>query len=135
MPRSLAELGIERGEFEAALPELADAAFADPSLRTNPRMPLLSELLELLEVGGGAAGEPPRGRALGARARRHRARAPPRGAPAVGARGRGGGPAPPALWSGAPGRVCGPWRPPSGSRSTKARPPPSPPVCSPASCS
>ena len=51
MPRSLAELGIARGDFEAALPELADAAFADPSLRTNPRMPLLAELLELLEAG------------------------------------------------------------------------------------
>ena len=51
MPASLSELGIARGDFEAALPALADAAFADPSLRTNPRMPLLSELLELLEAG------------------------------------------------------------------------------------
>jgi acetaldehyde dehydrogenase/alcohol dehydrogenase len=51
MPRSLADLGIARPEFEAALPELADAAFADPSLRTNPRMPLVFELIELLEAG------------------------------------------------------------------------------------
>jgi acetaldehyde dehydrogenase/alcohol dehydrogenase len=51
MPASLSELGIRRDEFEAALPELADAAFADPSLRTNPRMPLLSELIALLEAG------------------------------------------------------------------------------------
>ena len=51
MPGSLAELGVSRADFEAALPELADAAFADPSLRTNPRMPLVSELLELLEAG------------------------------------------------------------------------------------
>jgi acetaldehyde dehydrogenase / alcohol dehydrogenase len=51
MPGSLSELGIAREEFEAALPALADAAFADPSLRTNPRMPLVSELLELLETG------------------------------------------------------------------------------------
>jgi acetaldehyde dehydrogenase/alcohol dehydrogenase len=51
MPRGLSELGIPRSEFDAALPELADAAFADPSLRTNPRMPLVSELLELLEAG------------------------------------------------------------------------------------
>ncbi|HET9738359.1 MAG TPA: iron-containing alcohol dehydrogenase, partial [Solirubrobacteraceae bacterium] len=51
MPHGLAELGIARSEFDAALPELADAAFADPSLRTNPRMPLLSELLGLLEAG------------------------------------------------------------------------------------
>ncbi|HET8756977.1 MAG TPA: bifunctional acetaldehyde-CoA/alcohol dehydrogenase [Solirubrobacteraceae bacterium] len=51
MPRSLAEWGVGRAEFDAALPELADAAFADPSLRTNPRMPLVSELVELLEAG------------------------------------------------------------------------------------
>ena len=51
MPGSLSELGIARPEFEAALPELADAAFADPSLRTNPRMPLLAELIALLEAG------------------------------------------------------------------------------------
>jgi acetaldehyde dehydrogenase/alcohol dehydrogenase len=51
MPASLSELGIARADFEAALPELADAAFADPSLRTNPRMPLLTELIELLEAG------------------------------------------------------------------------------------
>ena len=51
MPNSLGELGIARSEFEAALPDLADAAFADPSLRTNPRMPLLSELIELFEAG------------------------------------------------------------------------------------
>ena len=51
MPASLSELGIARGEFEAALPDLADAAFADPSLRTNPRMPLVSELIALLEAG------------------------------------------------------------------------------------
>ena len=50
-----------------ALPELARAAFEDPSIRTNPRIPLVRELTELLEpasAGGSAAGE--RG---GARAR------------------------------------------------------------------
>lgn len=50
IPRSLAACGIERREFEAALPELARAAFEDPSLRTNPRMPLVRELVELLEA-------------------------------------------------------------------------------------
>jgi acetaldehyde dehydrogenase/alcohol dehydrogenase len=50
IPRSLAEAGIERREFEAALPELARAAFEDPSVRTNPRMPLVRELVELLEA-------------------------------------------------------------------------------------
>jgi acetaldehyde dehydrogenase/alcohol dehydrogenase len=51
IPRSLAETGIDRAEFENALPELARAAFEDPSIRTNPRIPLVSELIELLEAG------------------------------------------------------------------------------------
>jgi acetaldehyde dehydrogenase / alcohol dehydrogenase len=50
MPRSLAEAGVPEREFENALPELVEAAFADPSLRTNPRMPLLRELAELLQA-------------------------------------------------------------------------------------
>jgi len=51
MPRSLADVAIARGDFDAALPDLARAAFSDPSVRTNPRIPLISELLELLEAG------------------------------------------------------------------------------------
>jgi acetaldehyde dehydrogenase/alcohol dehydrogenase len=51
IPRSLAAAGIERGAFEAALPELARATFEDASLRTNPRMPLLREIVDLLEAG------------------------------------------------------------------------------------
>ena len=51
MPRSLSETGIERADFEQALPDLARAAFEDPSIRTNPRIPLVSELIELLEAG------------------------------------------------------------------------------------
>jgi acetaldehyde dehydrogenase/alcohol dehydrogenase len=51
MPRSLAEAGVAQDEFDAALPELARAAFADPSLRTNPRIPLIAELVELLRAG------------------------------------------------------------------------------------
>lgn len=46
-PRSIAELGITREEFEKAVPELASIAFEDPSWRSNPRMPLMSELIEL----------------------------------------------------------------------------------------
>ena len=60
-PRSLEEAGAERGDFEAALPELARAAFADPSIRTNPRMPLVSELAELLEAGYRGRGTPASG--------------------------------------------------------------------------
>jgi acetaldehyde dehydrogenase/alcohol dehydrogenase len=51
LPRTLAEAGVDRDEFEQALPELARTAFADPSLRTNPRMPLVKELLDLLRLG------------------------------------------------------------------------------------
>jgi len=46
-PRSIAELGISKQEFEQAVPELAKIAFDDPSWRSNPRMPLMSELVEL----------------------------------------------------------------------------------------
>jgi len=46
-PRSIAELGISRSEFEKAIPEMAEIAFADPSWRSNPRMPLMTELVEL----------------------------------------------------------------------------------------
>jgi len=46
-PRSIAELGISKEEFEQALPELTKAAFEDPSWRSNPRMPLMTELAEL----------------------------------------------------------------------------------------
>jgi acetaldehyde dehydrogenase/alcohol dehydrogenase len=52
-PATLAELGIAREEFEACLPELAKTAFTDPSIRTNPRIPLLREIIELLQAGFG----------------------------------------------------------------------------------
>jgi len=51
MPGSLREAGVTEERLEAALPELARAAFTDPSLRTNPRMPLLSEITALLRAG------------------------------------------------------------------------------------
>jgi len=46
-PRSIAELGISKEEFERAMPELTKLAFDDPSWRSNPRMPLMSELADL----------------------------------------------------------------------------------------
>ena len=46
-PRSIAELGISKEEFERAMPELTKLAFDDPSGRSNPRMPLMSELADL----------------------------------------------------------------------------------------
>ncbi len=51
MPRTLKEIGVSREEFEEALPALAMTAFSDLSNRTNPRMPLLSELTDLLRLG------------------------------------------------------------------------------------
>ena len=47
-PATLAELGIKREDFEASLPDLARTAFTDPSMRTNPRIPLVKEIVELL---------------------------------------------------------------------------------------
>ena len=51
MPRSLEAAGVTRSDFEQALPELARAAFEDASIRTNPRIPLVHELTQLLEQG------------------------------------------------------------------------------------
>lgn len=47
IPRSISGLGIPREQFELAMPDLAKNAFDDPSWRSNPRMPLVSELIEL----------------------------------------------------------------------------------------
>lgn len=46
-PRSIAELGISEEEFRRSVLELAQIAFEDPSWRSNPRMPLMNELVEL----------------------------------------------------------------------------------------
>jgi acetaldehyde dehydrogenase/alcohol dehydrogenase len=51
MPRSLDEHGVAEADFEAALPDLVRAAFEDPSGRTNPRIPLVAELMELMRAG------------------------------------------------------------------------------------
>ena len=50
VPRSIADLGIAKDEFERAIPDLAKVAFDDPSWRSNPRMPLISELIELFQI-------------------------------------------------------------------------------------
>ncbi len=60
-PRSIAELGISKEEFERAIPEMVKAAFDDPSWRSNPRMPLMTELVELFwkaYEGRGVAAKP-----------------------------------------------------------------------------
>jgi acetaldehyde dehydrogenase/alcohol dehydrogenase len=47
LPCSIAELGISKEEFERAVPELVKTAYDDPSWRSNPRMPLIEELVAL----------------------------------------------------------------------------------------
>jgi acetaldehyde dehydrogenase/alcohol dehydrogenase len=47
IPRSIADLGISPEEFERAMPDLVKIAFDDPSWQSNPRMPLIDELVGL----------------------------------------------------------------------------------------
>jgi acetaldehyde dehydrogenase/alcohol dehydrogenase len=58
MPRSIADLGISQEEFERSLPELANAAFEDPSWLSNPRMPLIGELADLFRSAYQGRGVP-----------------------------------------------------------------------------
>ena len=53
MPRTVAEAGIDRGAYRAAIPDLVRDAFRDASGRTNPRMPMLDELAALLATACG----------------------------------------------------------------------------------
>ena len=48
MPTSLKECGIDEKEFMAKLDELADRAFEDQCTNANPRLPLVSELKQIL---------------------------------------------------------------------------------------
>ena len=50
MPRTAVAAGIDADAYRAAVPALSMASFADLSLRTNPRMPLVTELRGLLEA-------------------------------------------------------------------------------------
>ncbi len=50
LPRTLKDAGVGEQEFLEALPELVAASFADVSMRTNPRMPMVSELEALLRA-------------------------------------------------------------------------------------
>ncbi len=53
LPLTIAELGIDRNEYDAKIPMLAEKAFEDQVTTTNPRLPLISELEELLRLGYG----------------------------------------------------------------------------------
>lgn len=48
VPATFKELGIDRQQFMAKLPQLAEKAFEDQCTTTNPRLPLISELEEIL---------------------------------------------------------------------------------------
>lgn len=47
MPSTIAECGVDRKQFMAKVPELADRAFEDQCTNANPRMPLVKELEEI----------------------------------------------------------------------------------------
>lgn len=53
IPATLREAGVPADEFEAALPELARATFEDLSIRTNPRMPMIAEIVAILQAAYG----------------------------------------------------------------------------------
>ncbi len=55
MPRTLRAAGVSEADFAEALPDLAMTAFQDLSNRTNPRMPMIAEITDLLEAGFGKA--------------------------------------------------------------------------------
>ncbi len=47
MPKSIAECGVDEKEFMEKLPELAERAFEDQCTTSNPRYPLVTELMEI----------------------------------------------------------------------------------------
>ena len=48
MPTSFKECGIEEQEFLSRVDELADRAFEDQCTTANPRLPLVSEIKQIL---------------------------------------------------------------------------------------
>ena len=48
MPTSFKEAGIDEKEFLAKIDQLADRAFEDQCTPANPRLPLVSELKQIL---------------------------------------------------------------------------------------
>jgi acetaldehyde dehydrogenase/alcohol dehydrogenase len=50
MPHSLKDAGVVESEFLDALPEVTMTAFADITTRTNPRMPMVAEIEQMLRA-------------------------------------------------------------------------------------
>ena len=61
LPASLEEAGVDPGLYAAAIPEMAELAFADQCTISNPRLPLVSELAKIyrLAYGSGKQALPP----------------------------------------------------------------------------
>lgn len=53
IPETVAECGVDMEEYQRKLPMLADKAFEDQTVVTNPRMPLVHELEDLLRAAYG----------------------------------------------------------------------------------
>ena len=47
MPLSISEAGVKKADFEAKVGQLANQAYQDQTIITNPRMPLIHELEEI----------------------------------------------------------------------------------------
>lgn len=54
IPASFAELGLDRKNYMSKIPQLAEKAFEDQTTTTNPRLPLISELEDILRSAYGA---------------------------------------------------------------------------------
>jgi acetaldehyde dehydrogenase/alcohol dehydrogenase len=53
IPLTLKEAGVDRAVFEKELPAMADIAFNDQCTGTNPRMPLVNEIIEIYKEASG----------------------------------------------------------------------------------
>ena len=50
VPLRLRDCGLDENPYMAAVPDIAEKAYADQCTGTNPRMPLISELEALLRA-------------------------------------------------------------------------------------
>lgn len=54
MPLTIAECGIASHKFSAMIPHMAENAFADQTTTSNPRMPLISEMIDIYRIAYGS---------------------------------------------------------------------------------
>lgn len=53
VPTTLKESGVDKNKFDKELPEMADIAFNDQCTGSNPRMPLVNEIMEIYKETAG----------------------------------------------------------------------------------